>query len=267
MAKFYHWVAKHKLPAFLLFSFALCLGYSVFFYWWSMPLWAILLFDGFLLLVNYAFVSSCSLKLIQKALLKLENNCDPYPLLEETKKLLTYKNPKAAGQNLLINHCVALRCTGEYQKVYDTLSAINIDKYAGTLPFVKCVYYNNLMDVCLLLEKNEQAELLYAKTTMLYADIKNRKQQKALAPNALCAKASDCFRRQDYAQTLRILGELKPANARMDVEIALLCAETYLKLGEPERAKAKLLYVIEHGNKLFCVAEARKLLETCYCEP
>lgn len=265
MTKFYHWVAKHKRTAFVLFSVAFCLVYSLFFYWWSIPLWAILLFDGFLLLVNYAFVSSCSLKLVQKALQELDNSCDPYPLLEETEKLLSYKNAKTAEQNLLINHCVALRYTGEYQKVYDTLSAINIDKYAGTLPFVKCVYYNNLMDICLLLEKNEQAELLYAKTTMLYADIKNKKQRKALEPNALCAKASDCFRRQDYAQTIQILSEMKPANARMEVGIALLCAEAYLKLGEPERAKAKLLYVIGHGNKLFCVTEARRLLDTCYC--
>lgn len=265
MTKFYHWVAKHKLLAFVLLSVAMCAVYSLFFYWWSMPLWAILLFDGFLLLVNYAFVSSCPLKLVQKALLELNNNCDPYPLLEETEKLLSYKNAKTAEQNLLIDRCVALRDAGEYQKVYDTLSAINIDKYAGTLPAVKYVYYNNLMDVCQLLEKTEQAELLYAKATMLYGDIKNKKQRKALEPTALCAQASDCFRRQDYARTVQILSEMKPANAKMDVDNTLLCAKAYLKLGEPERAKAKLLYVIGRGNKLYCVTEARRLLDTCYC--
>lgn len=263
MNAFYHWIAKHKLLSFLLFSIVLCSIYTVAFLLLDAPIWIIVLIDLLLLLVNYVHTSTCSLRLVQKTIPAFDNGCDPFPLLQETELLLSYTNRKPEEQTLILNHCAALCYIGEYQKVYDALCALHIDRYAGTLPAVKCAYYNNLMDVCTILGKYEQADFCFDKLMQLYADLKNKKQKKLLEPVVCFANALNCFRKMEYARTIEILNGIKAANLRMEVSGALLCARAYLVTNDVERAKEKLRFVIARGNKLFSVVEARKLLENC----
>jgi FimV-like protein len=46
----------------------------------------------------------------------------------------------------------------------------------------------------------------------------------------------------------------------MEVDVARIYAKAYLALGKPEFARENLQFVIENGNKLYAVTEAKELL-------
>ncbi|MBQ4562965.1 MAG: hypothetical protein IJA58_00630, partial [Lachnospiraceae bacterium] len=53
-------------------------------------------------------------------------------------------------------------------------------------------------------------------------------------------------------------------NLKEEVSVSLLQAKAYLKLGDMEKAREKLDYVIKKGNKLYAVTEAKQLMETIH---
>lgn len=228
----------------------------------NFPIGVIITFDLFLLLLNYFFVNSCHTALLKQPIKANDENCDPYPLLFETEKLLSYKNSPINQQIFLILKCVALHNIGEYSKTFDILSSINIDKFAGMLPVNKVSYYNNLSDICMVLGKNEQANIWYIKMAQMYSDIKDSKSKKMLEPMMQAATASNIFRMGDYKQVVDLLSSIKCPNTVSAVSNAMLCAQAYLKLDAKEQAKEKLEFVIEKGNKLYIVTEAKDILQT-----
>lgn len=262
MAKFYHWVAKHQSLSFLLFSIFFCTLCSLFLFWLGAPVWVIQLLDVLLFLAIYRYTVICPLKLLRKARAELEDRCDPYPLLQEAETLLSYPHKKGMELSMLIDRGVALCMLGDHQAVYELLTAIDIDQYTQA-PAAQFVYYNNLLGCCFDLEKYEQAEQLISKTMQLYADIEDEKQKHDLEHAVYSIKVSEHMLRQEYTLAIEILNGMKPTSLRSEVDDALLCAKAYLALGETERAKEKLRFVAARGNKLYCVTEARQLLENC----
>lgn len=264
MDNFYRWIAKHKMTAFILFSIVMCAVYTVFFTLMSsIPTWVIIAFNVFLSLMNYAFVMTSYGKLIQKASDELENNCNPTLLYNETAFLLTCKNTETNTQLLLINHSAALMAIGKYSKAYEILSSINIDKCAGMLPANKIVYYINLMSVYINSGETDKAGMMYSKAAQMYSDLKNTKHKQLLEQSMILSHALDLFNKQEYTQVLQVLTDFYPRNLRMEVEKALVFAEVYIALNDTAKAKEKLIYVIEHANKLHAAEEARNLLEKC----
>lgn len=256
------WVTKNKLLAMILLCVSEIAIYSLFLHWLGAWGWLIVLFDLLLIFVNYAFVNSCINILLQEPIKIMNEACDPFPLFQETEALLSYKNSEKNKQVLLINYCVALRNMGGYQKVYELLSSVNIDKDAGMLPIYKVVYYNNLADACALLQKNEQADIWYAKMMQLYSDMKENKMKTALVPNILSAQASNLFRAGAYQQAIAVLDSIRPECLSQAIDNALLSARAFLKLEDKEKARERLLFVIANGNRLYAVVEAKALLNT-----
>ena len=62
---------------------------------------------------------------------------------------------------------------------------------------------------------------------------------------------------------LAVICSLKVSNSplRHKVSVAFVCAKAYLKLGEREKAREKLNYVLVYGNRLHIVGCAKQLLE------
>lgn len=174
---------------------------------------------------------------------------------------MPYKKSGVNQQSLLILYCLALRNTGKYQKAFEILSSINIDKFAGTLPVNKIVYYNNLSDICELLNQYEQADIWYAKMMQLYSDMPDNKTKKKLNNLVLEAKISNQFLAGQYSEIIESLNSFEPNSLSSTIENAWLCAQAYLKLNEREKAIEKLNFIIEKGNKLYTVTKAKMLLE------
>lgn len=262
MAKLYHWIAKHQSLSFLLFTVVSCALCSLFLLWLDSPIWLIQLLDVLLIFANYRYTALCPFNLLRKASAELEDKCDPYPLLQETETLFSYPHKNGIELNLLINHNIALSMLGEHRKVYENLTAIDIDQYIQS-PSTQFVYYNNLLACCDDLGMSEQVEQLIPKVMQLYAEIEDEKQKQRLEQTVWSLKVSEYMLRQEYTLALEILNGMKPVSLRSEVGNAMLRAKVYLALDETEQAKEQLRFVIDHGNKLWLVTEARQLLENC----
>ena len=259
MYKLHHLVAKHKIAAFFILTIFTCGVYTILLMQLHIPTWALIIVNLVLAFIIYAYVEYSPDPIMRKAFVELNDNCNPYPLLEETEKLLTYKNSEVVHQTILINHAVALRSIGEYQRNFDVLRTLNIDKAAGMLPINKVVYYNNLMDACGVLEKYEEADVWYSKMMLIHGDITNQKQLETVAHTIQCAKAFHYYYEKDYQKALIMLREAKAKDRRESVDSAMLCAKIGIAMGDIEMAKKELQYVMENGNRLYAVTEAKNL--------
>lgn len=261
MYKLQHLIAKYKVASFLIITILVCLVYSILLMQLNIPTWALFIVNLVLAFIIYAYVEYSPDPIIRKAVVELNDNCNPYPLLAETEKLLAYKNSEMLHQIILINHAAALRCIGEYQRNLDMLRTLNIDKVPGMLPTNKVVYYNNLMDACELLGKYDEADVWYSKMMLIHADITNQKQLEELEHTILCAKAFHFYYEKAYNKALLMVQDMTAKSRKDKVENAMLYARIAIAMGDVETAKAKLQYVIENGNKLYVVTEARQMIE------
>ncbi len=262
MDKLCRWAANHQKLYFLIASFIFVTIYNICLPVLNAPLWLIIVVDFIHILFFYLQSASSILVILQKASKQYDDYCDPFPLLNEAEGFLKKKNSVATEHALLLDKCAALMGIGENQKAYDILTAINIDKSSSTINDVKIIYYYNLMCACDELGMNEQAEVYYSKVLVMYPDITSKKMREQFELNMKMAKVMQCFRQGEYAEVINILNTITPYNLRQRVGNSLTYAEAYLALGEVEKAKDHLVFVIVNGNKLACVKEAQELLKT-----
>ena len=120
------------------------------------------LFVLFLFVFGYIFVAigidNAHVPILNEAMKALNIQCDPFPMLLDTEKLLNYKHNDANRLMIVINHCVGLRNVGRYTEAYKILQE-NYCVYNPKIPTIhKIVYCNNMADICRLLGKVEGAQ-------------------------------------------------------------------------------------------------------------
>ena len=218
------------------------------------------LFTFSLLFSCYNMVGSVADLLMKEPLEKLELDCDPYPLLEEVELHMQKLPDGFRGQMTQINYAMALVQTGNYEKALQTLEAIDIEKFPN--PFAKFIYFNNLCDLMTRLERFPEADSWYAKSREILDILPNNRLKSRLDRTVEMNAIEARYRDQDYVGALRRLARIPCPTARSVAEAALLAARCNLALGETEKAKEKLQYVVDNGNRLHCATEARSLLET-----
>ncbi|MBQ8893980.1 MAG: hypothetical protein IJ043_06175 [Clostridia bacterium] len=261
MKKVYIWAVSHRPLAILAAAGVLCGIYGGLFYLLDSPFWLVALGMVICLLLAGVTPALCINKLILPATKALNEQCDPYPLLEVTGELLQKKLAPSLRQLVLMDHGAALANLGQRQDYYDLLKNIHIDQYAGTLPSVKLVYYCNLAGVCTELGKYVEADLCTEKVRMFFADIKNAKQRAQLQTPVTLCEADACYRKKDYDGALNLLHPIKAEHWHAAVDRAMAMAKNYLAVGQKEYAREGLQFAVDHGNRLCSVQEARKLLE------
>lgn len=194
-----------------------------------------------------------------KALKKLKDECDPYPLLQEMQTQLTCSYAKSIKQMILINQALALRVIGDYERAYSILESVNIERFSVNHA-VKLIYYNNRMDICALMGKHQEAVIWYGKTTQILQDMRPSKQKERLRSVVETNRAVYHFCNGEYDLALCCLGQAKPETLCDRIENAMMYGRTYLAMGETQRAIKPLQFVAENGNKLYFATEARELL-------
>lgn len=259
MEKVYRWIAKHQTAARLLSAIL----WALLGVWWMLlgvPQWMTLLFVAVAVYIFSVYITTADQRLLKKPLETLKNQCDPYPLLEESNVQREYPGNGPQKQMRDINYAMALRNAGDYELAYGLLSMTNIDKHAGMLPLWKMIYYNNLMDLCALMGKHQEAVIWYDKLLMMFHDMKPGKQKEQLRGVVEDNRALYYFCRGEYSQTMEVLRQAKPKNLSERVENAMMYGRTYLAMGETEKAVKPLRFVAENGNKLYFATEAKELL-------
>ena len=259
MEKVYRWIARHQVASRILN--AIIWGYlGGCLIRLGMTNWVGLLLACLMLSVCSIYLANTDLLLQKKPLEHLKNQCDPYPFLEEMQTQQSYPGSDIAKQLRTINYAMALRCVGHYDQAYTLLRGINIDKNAGMLPSAKVTYYNNLMDLCELMGKYQEAVVWYEKLLKLFHDLKPGKQKERLRKTVDSNLAGYHFCKGEYDRALYALSLAKPENMSERIENAMMYARTYLAMGEREKAKKPLQFVAENGNKLYFATEAKALL-------
>ena len=194
---------------------------------------------------------------------QMQDACDPYPLYEEMTDLLVHhKRPKGEEKILLVNQASALSRIGDYRNAYAILMSIRPDEEPKLNPVNRLIYTSNLFDAAMLCGYFDHADALYT-------DMKA--QYEALPPSIFKNQLENVmkgneillfFRRGEYQTVLHLMEERSPKSRCDAVEQAFLGAKACLALGDAEGARNRLTYVIQEGNRLFFVAEARILLDT-----
>lgn len=261
LKKYYLWGSRHPVLFFLLFGGILCTLYTLFLYLLDAPTWLIITVNICILISALLHPATCNNKLIIITNQDLVEDCDPYPLMEEIDRQLAANKSKQYEQLLLINKYVSWLYAGEYQKVFDTLNAINIDQFAGTPPHQKLSYYNNLNDICTKLGYLEHADAWYQKQLQIYATIKSKALQKMFAYTMDSAKAMALYRKQEYTMAINAFSALPFKNRLQRIETSMFIAKCHLALNQKEEARRALCYITANGNKLALVEEAKTLLE------
>ena len=260
MEKLNRWMAMHPV-LFRILAVILWVAVGV---WWmdlGVPKWLALLFVAVATYVYSVYIITADQRLLKKPLRILNDQCDPMPLLEECIVQRLYPGNGRQKQMREINYAMALRNVGDYDGAYLILSELNIDKYAGTLPLVKVIYYNNLMDLCELMGKHQEAIIWYEKLRMMYHDMKPGKQKEQFRHTLQANLAEYHLCKGEYDRALHALSETAPRNLSEQVENAMNYARIYLAMGETEKAIKPLQFVAEKGNKLYFATEAKLLLE------
>lgn len=216
----------------------------------------------FLMLFScYTFIGTMPDKLMHEPLEKLEQQCDPYPFLEEMERQMKRVKDNFQGQLSKINYAMALVQTGQHQEALNILQSINIDQHPTASPFAKFIYYNNLCDIMTRMERFEEANTWYEKARTTYEALPDNKLKQKMDRTVQMNEIEYLYRDGDYAAALRKLSRIPCNTKRSLMEAALLAARCNIGLEEYDKAKEKLQYVIDNGNKLHCAIAAKELLE------
>lgn len=261
MKSIYRWVSEHSgLCRALLFL--LLLGFTVYAATFEyVDFLSIYLLDLAVWFFLGRFIATAPVKLLQEPVEQLQQQCDPYPMMEETQRQLSRHFDGPHRQLLEINYAAALRETGEFEKAWQLLEEINIDKFPGTTPYLKYIYYHNLCDINYVLDRRDEARIWHRKVRQIHRDILPSKGKLELDATHDLMEAHILYYEGNYEDALRKVAWIKLPNRKMALDGALLAAKCHIALEEPEKAREKLQYVIDNGNKLYIVKEAGALLE------
>ena len=206
--------------------------------------------------MNLIAISSYSKPLVDA--LNVER--DPYPLLEESEYLLTKAKKGLPYFNNIINYSAGLIETGQAEKALAVLQATDFSKVPKTLPQNMFVYYNNLCAAYNANGQKDQASIYYSKALASYAMIKNEAVKKQMQTSLTIDTIEEYLRNEDYKEADKILSSFMPNPGRQTVDAEMLRAKVHIGLGETEKAKEHLEFVIKNGNKLYVVTEAKEML-------
>lgn len=261
MHKWNRWVAENAWLVYIISAYVIVQATVVISAFSQIPplLWYILMVVLLYICVNWVFGRSNVL--LSEAMQPLWNTCDPYPMVEEARLQLRYPGPKNMTLVRQCNFALALQYAGEYEEALEILTQMPIHKTFGIHAQFKTVYYNNLM--ALYVERNQLDKAVEAYDQMLhhYGKIKISKQRAALQHSLDAKKTLFHFCRQEYAMALSTPFP-EPKNLLEQVLKAKIYARIYLAMGDLEQAKEKLEFIVQHGNRLYVVTEAKALLDS-----
>lgn len=213
---------------------------------------------GFYLLASLLMGSVASTRLLKPHIDALENQCDPYPLLEECADQLTYVKNRSDRTALTLNLCAAQIEIGQHAQALTTLERLNIDDPVVT-PMARFAYYTALTEAAVLCGQPEKAEVYYQKTAQQMDSLKG-KFRKTADSSIQALTAGMMVMRGEYQQAAARLASVSLDTRHQQVNHAFATARIQVGLGNPAEARAYLEFVVHNGNRLHIVQRAQDML-------
>ncbi len=258
MEKVYRFAAKYFWAVYAGSMLTLVALYAMMLEWDEMPgVLYLVAVTAALLMIALCMKSSAAL--LNKAYKELEERCDPEPFLKEATEQLSYSGNWIMKLSRNVNAATAMMEVGEYAQAYDMMVKIRDDISRCMRADVQLVYYNNMAQCCMWAKRQEAGEWS-EKMLEAFQKIKSEKMKKKYQNAVQFHKARMCFDDRDYVQAMKILDSITPDNLRHKVHLMADYGKVYHAMGEMEKVKAALAFVVENGNKLYVVQQARQML-------
>ncbi|MDR1564246.1 MAG: hypothetical protein LBS74_04725 [Oscillospiraceae bacterium] len=262
MDKFYRWSAKHR--------WYITIAYNIIF--WIPIIISLLLgalFDFSFYVVYFLLIFPTSLifliyfpkKAIDKAIKKLDANCDPYPLLETVNEQLTYVRLKSFVTVLQQYKGIALALTGQYAEALEIACKNNLEAKRTPIP-TQIAYCIDLAALYTETGDYSSAALCFNKADQLLS----LKLSPHVKSSCLIVYNLNFATYKIYTQQIGeasvLVDSINDSNfgVRSLVDLNLLKSRLLIAQNKPQEALPALRYVINNGNRLYAVTEARELL-------
>lgn len=259
--KFNKFVAKHKVLALILINGVEYLFLAFMYYLQFLGLTGVIVWAIILFIVNFLSAWVVESVLLEGPLKVLDNYCDPDDFYNMTKELLSYKLKGRKRLVILMDYSTALSAKGEYEEACSILESIDSAKLSQGAAHILMIYNYNLACMYMNLERYEEARPLFEVTEQFYNCLKEGKFKSSWAIIAENAKLFNHYCKGEYAETLRYEQDVENAPLRQKVSRSFTFAKAYLALGENEKAREKLNFVLVNGNRLHIVKLAKQLLD------
>ena len=207
------------------------------------------------------FVFGRSNVLLKKPMEILCNQCDPYPFQEETQRQCHCPGPSQLRLQYYTFAAMGLCEIGEYRQAYDLLMSVRDTLVPKVHPNWRLMYYTEMYFLLVKLQMTSELELLHNQVVTTYDACKKEIIKQKMKAGVMSHFALYHRTRGEYGQALEYMQAIPPVTRRDHVVRAMALAQDHWAMGEVELAREKLQFVIENGNKLYVVTEAKALLE------
>ncbi len=192
----------------------------------------------------------------------LDKELDPEKFIEITQNEDNRNKNKRYRNYMKLNLCAGYSSLGKVEEAYQNLKDIDLSKKSLFREQDKILYYYNEALLLQELDRKEEAIVIYKeKILQLKEKFKTNKELEGINPLIEFLNGI-LFYENDNTKMIEILSELlkKLSNKRQILVIKNLLANYKVKAGETEEARKLYEEVIENGNKLYIVEEAKEKL-------
>ena len=193
----------------------------------------------------------------------LDNELDPEKFIELTENEYNKNKNKKYRNYMKLNLSAGYSSAGKIETAYEKLKEVDLSKKLYR-ERDKILYYYNEVLLLIALGKKEEAKEIYNKDLSEEIEkIKNNKKIGEIYCGLVKVLEGMLFHENDNEKMIKILNEAlkKSKTKRQNLGFKYLLATYKEKTGEIQEAMELYKEVIENGNKLYIVQEAKEKLE------
>ena len=256
--KIQEFMIKSPIGSFCLFGLPFGLIILLLYWFLEAPFWLGCILALIFMFCIYTFIDLAPTLYLQESAKLNDQQCDPYPLLEETEKLLSLKLKPNAHFSVSLNHATALINTGDTQKAEEIFSALDISICQN--PLLQFNYFTLSAEIAISRKREDHAAFCIDRMAQIACRLKPANIRKMSADSLLFIKAGMALLQKEPDAALELLHKIQPTLPIHLVNHSLLLGQAYMAHKNWELAEIWLQQTIQTGNRLYAVDEARSLL-------
>ena len=191
----------------------------------------------------------------------LDNELDPEKFIELTENEYNKNKNKKYRNYMKLNLSAGYSSAGKIETAYEKLKEVDLSKKLYREQNKILYYYNEALILNVLGKKEEATEIYNKELSEEIEKIGKRKEDSEIY-NLVKALEGMLFHQNDNEKMIEILNEAlkKTKTKRQNLGLKHLLAAYKEKVGKIEEAMELYKEVIENGNKLYIVQEAKEKL-------
>lgn len=228
---------------------------------WNRP--DISMYNGMIALA-VMFLTSFALRrynasFIRRAERSLYDECDPFPMLEETKLYLECAGKRINKAGITLTLAMMTALSGDYDEAERKMKSIDVSDTSSLPDGAKAGVFYDLAALYCAMNLRSLAVEHYDRTRALFERAPDRLRYK-MNFNGPTDGEIECYKGHGSA-ALNILNSIDPVNRLQEVTKNFALAKVHYILGERDAALGEFSFVAENGGRLACAKEAREIVE------